>query len=76
MTHVQMEEPKMELAILLKNAVIAEEPMMERALKDMACAAHVSQATKVSKSHKIGTFCLSFSHVRMWLNHFRKLHVL
>ena len=47
MTHVQMEEPKMELAILLKNAVIAEEPMMERALKDMACAAHVSQAAKV-----------------------------
>ena len=47
MTHVQMEEPKMELAILLKNAVIAEEPMMERAQKDMACAVHVSQAAKV-----------------------------
>ena len=74
MTHVQMEEPKMELAILLKNAVIAEEPMMERALKDMACAAHVSQAAKVKITRL--TIFLSFSHFRMWFNDFGKLHVL
>lgn len=53
-----MEEPKTEHAILPKNAVIAEEPMMERALKDMACAAHVSQAVEVSKNHKIDSLSI------------------
>ena len=60
MMHVQMEEPKMELAIPPKNAVIVEEPMTELAQKDMECAAHVSQSYKILNNRKKKLFLSTF----------------